>query len=159
MESTLLIIPREDVESLNLAPFLRRFGTDKLPRGQRLGSMMGTLTFSMIGYEDVKDELYSIQPARDFYKELLKAWPYWFFFCDLGNEGLMTMTLCVLESIVAAKRDGEAYGYVRYSPPELAAFMRSGFVGMNAMCEQAGLSEPQIARRSEQVTGYYEGTA
>ena len=155
----MLIIPKEDVESLNQAPFLRRFGADKLPRGKNLAAMMGTLTFSLMGYEDVKDEIYSIQPARDYYKELLRVWPYWFFFCDLENEGLMTMTLCVLDSIVAAKRDGEAYGYVRYSPPELAAFLRSGFVGMNDICELAGMSEPQIALRSERVMAYYNGAA
>jgi hypothetical protein len=45
----LLIFPRPELESGDLAPLLRRFAPDKLPMGKELAKIMDTLHFAMEG--------------------------------------------------------------------------------------------------------------
>jgi len=39
-DPVMLVFPREEVEAQNVAPLLRRFAPDKLPRGRDLAAMM-----------------------------------------------------------------------------------------------------------------------
>lgn len=150
-----IIIPRVDVEAGRLAPFLKRFGGDVLPEGPALREMMGSLTFSILGYESDPDELYSIQAARDYYAKLLVDWPYWLFFCELHTESLLTMTMCVMSDLQGHKVAGTANAMIRYDPTELIRFIRDQFLGMNFMCQRAGMSGEEICRRSDDVFAYY----
>lgn len=153
---TLLIFPREEVEAGNLAPMLRRFAPEKLPRGKELASMMGTFHFAVHGYDDDPHEIYAIEAVRRFYQKLLSEWPYAFFFCDLRSESLMMMTMCCLRNLAGRKRVGEPLAQVEIDPRELLQFIMAGWVPMNEMCERACLSERTIYNRSKDIMNYYQ---
>ncbi len=86
----MLIFPRLEVESRNIAPLLRRFAPDKLPKGRELAAMMNTFHFAVHGYDDDPHEVYAIAAVRRYYQKLHREWPYAFYFCDLRGESLMS---------------------------------------------------------------------
>lgn len=151
----MLVLPRPEIEALNLDPFLRRFGVDKLPSGSELSALMGCFNFMVHGYDDDPQEVYAIAEVRAFYKKLWEEWPYWLFFCDLRSEGLLMMTVCCLKELSGAKRLGEPDAKVVINPLELVRFISAGFAPMNAMFERAGESEMAIYRRTKAVMEYY----
>lgn len=150
-----LIFPRPEVEAGNLAPLLRRFGPDKLPKGKELAAMMSTFHFAVDGYDDDPHEVYAIAPVRRFYQKLHREWPYAFFFCDLRGESLMMLTMCCLDNLDGTTKAGEALSQVQIDPRELLQFIMKGWAPMNEMYERAGFSERAIYERSKAIMGYY----
>jgi hypothetical protein len=67
----------------------------------------------------------------------------------------MMMVMCCLDSLDALKVKGQAQVKVSISPMEVVQFIRGGFVPMNEMCEQAGMSERQIFERTKAVFAYF----
>ena len=151
----MLVLPRPEIEALDLGPFLRRFGGSALPEGAELAALMGRFTFIVHGYDDAPHEVYAIGEVRAFYRKLWDEWPYWLFFCDLRTEGLMMMTLCCLKELSGTKRLGEPSAKVEIDPLELIRFNSDGFIPMNDMFERAGESEMAIYRRTKAVMEYY----
>lgn len=151
----MLVFPRPEIEALNLAPFLRRFGYDALPEGNQLGELMGRFSFMVHGYDDDPHEVYAIAEVRAYYRKLRDEWPYWLYFCDLGNEGLLMMTVCCLQELSGAKKSGEPAAKVVINPLELLHFISGGFPPMNEMFERAGASEMAIYERTKAVMEYY----
>ena len=151
----MLIFPREEVESQNIAPLLRRFAPDKLPKGRELAAMMNTFHFAVHGYDDDPHEVYAIAAVRRYYQKLHREWPYAFYFCDLRGESLMMLTTCCMENLSGHKREGEPLARVEIDPMELLRFIMAGWAPMNAMCERAGLSERAIYDRSKAIMHYY----
>lgn len=153
-EPTLLIFPRPELEAGNLAPLLRQLAPQKLPKGRELAEMLGKFHFAVHGYDDDPHEVYAIAAVRRFYQKLHREWPYAFFFCDLGGESLMMLTMCCLENLSGTKRIGEAQAQVEIDPMELLRFITKGWAPMNEMCERAGLSGQAIYDRSEAIIEY-----
>lgn len=151
----MLVFPRLEIEALNLTPFLRRFGASVLPKGKELAALMGQFNFMVHGYDDDPQEVYAIAEVRAFYRKLRAEWPYWLFFCDLRNEGLLMMTVCCLKELSGAKRIGEPNAQVVINPLELIQFISEGFVPMNEMFERARESEMAIYNRTKAVMEYY----
>lgn len=151
----MLCFTRPDVEECNMAPFLRRFGKDKLPREKKLRRLMGTFSFFVDGYNDTPEEIYSIQAVRDFYAKLHSHWPYWFFFADLRSESLQMVTACLLKNVTAQKIIGAPSANLILDPMELVHFVSDGFAPMNEMCERANLSEHAIWQRTGEIFRYY----
>lgn len=151
----ILVLPRPEIEALDLGPFLRRFGVNALPEGTELAALMGRFNFMVHGYDDDPQEVYAIEGVRAFYRKLWAEWHYWLFFCDLRTEGLLMMTLCCLDKLSGAKKLGEPSAHVVIDPLELIHFVASGFTPMNAMFERAGESEMAIYRRTKAVMEYY----
>ena len=151
----MLVLPRPEIEALDLGPFLRRFGASVLPDGAELGALMGRFNFMVHGYDDHPHEVYAIEEVRAFYRQLRDEWPYWLFFCDLRTEGLMMMTLCCLQQLSGSKKLGEPAAQVVFDPLELIHFISDGFCPMNEMFERAGASEMDIYRRTKEVMEYY----
>ena len=108
----LLIFPRPEVEAGNLAPLLRRFAPDKLPKGKELAAMMSTFHFAVDGWDDDPHEVYAIAAVRKFYQKLHREWPYAFFFCDLRGESLMMLTMGCLDNLEGQTKAGEALSQV-----------------------------------------------
>lgn len=151
----MLIIPRVEVEAQNVAPLLRRFAPDKLPRGKELAAMMNTFHFAVHGYDDDPTEVYAIPAVRKYYQKLHREWPYAFYFCDLRGESLMMMTMCCLDNLSGKKHAGAPLAQVEIDPMELLKFIMDGWAPMNQMCEQADLSERAIYDRSKAIMNYY----
>ena len=151
----MLVFPREEVESQNLGPLLRRFGPEKLPRGRDLGRMMNTFHFAVNGFDDDPHEVYAIESVRRYYQRLQRDWPYAFYFCDLGGESLMMLTMCCMGNLTGRKREGEALASVEIDPMELLRFISGNWGPMNSMCERAGMSERAIYERTGAIMRYY----
>ena len=155
-EPMMLVLPRLEIEALDLGPFLRRFGVRALPKDAELGALMGRFNFMIHGYDDDPREIYAIEEVRAFYGKLRTEWPYWLFFCDLRTEALMMMTLCCMNQLTGSKRLGEPSAQVILDPMELLRFISGGFIPMNEMFERAGASELAIFQRTKAVMEYYK---
>lgn len=150
-----LVLPQQEVEAVDLRPFLRRFGRDVLPEGRELAILMGRFNFVVHGYDDEPDEVYAIKAVRTYYQALREEWPYWFFFCDLRGEGLMMMTACCMRQLSGVKRSGQAQAGIMIDPMELVHFVSEGFTPMNEMFERGGLPETAIYDRTGEIMRYY----
>lgn len=53
--------------------FLKRFGTDALPKGPELAAMMGKFQFLTEGYDDDPQEINAIPEIRKFYQQFHRA--------------------------------------------------------------------------------------
>ena len=146
---------RDRVEAGDAKDFLSRFGKSSLPTGKKLGAMMDSVALMIGGYDHDTREIYAIPEARAFYKQLWEVWPYWLFFCNLDTENLMMMVMCCLDSLDAMKVKGRSLVQVSINPLEVVRFIQGGFVPMNEMCEQAGMSERQIFDRTKAVFEYF----
>lgn len=146
---------RSKVEQCDFSHFLSLYAPDTLSEGRALQEMMNTMMFGIQGYDDDPREVHSIPEIRSFYNSFHEAWPYWLFFCNLDTEALRMMVMCCLPSIVAVKVDGRPNVAVEYDRLELLHFLGKDFMPMNAMCDQAQMSERSIYDRSKAVFGYF----
>ena len=146
---------RDRVEAGDARDFLSRFGTLHLPTGEQLGVMINSLVLMIEGYDEDPREIYAIPEIRRFYQQLWKKWPYWLYFCNLDTENLMMMVMCCLDSLDALKRQGVTQVKVSLDPLDVIRFISGGFVPMNEMCENAGMSERQIYDRTKAVFEYF----
>lgn len=155
-DHNLIIFGKPQVENNTTALFLKQFGVDNLPRGRELARMMNSFEFVIDGYNDNPQEIYMIPEVREFFKNLHRDWPYWFFFCDLRTETLTMMTMCMLPTISGFKRLGQPQSAVQYDPIELIQFIQKNFAPLNSMMERAGMSETDIYNRTRDVFLYFK---
>ena len=146
---------RRQVEGVDLSDFIGRFAPDRLPRGQSLRAMMGSFLFAVTGYDDDPRELNGIAEVRRFYSAFHKAWPYWLYFCELGDDRLKLMVNCCLENQTVLKVEGQANYGTLVSPRDLVRFISDDLPAMNEMCERADMTEREIYNRSKAVFEYF----
>lgn len=146
---------RDGVERGDFTAFLNRFGVDLLPSDAELASMLGSLIFTVEGYDDDPREIYTIPEVRKFYAAFHRSWPYWLYFCDLNQDGLKTMVMCCMPSLTSVGRDGRNVVAVSVEPMALLRFVAGDFGPMNTMCERAGLSERAIYDRTKEVMEFF----
>ena len=155
-DAVVVIFSKVQVRQRKIAHFLKQYGPSALPEGPELAAMMGTFQFFVDGWNDDSQELYAIPEIRKFYQEFHRAWPYWFFFCDLDSETLTMMTLCLMPNIQGFKRLGEPMATAEYDPMELIRFIQENFAPLNAMMERAGMSELEIYHRTQDIFRYFK---
>lgn len=148
----------QEVLTADCRDFLNRFGPRHLPRGQALAAQMNTMVFLLSGFDEDPRELHSIPEVRRFYGSLHDAWPYWFYFCNLESDSLLIMVLCCLPSLRITQIDQRTMVAVEYSHQELLDFLRRGFGPMNALCERAVMSDPEIVARTKAILEYFNFT-
>jgi len=146
---------RSKVEQGNFSHFLSLYVPEKLPTGRRLRAMMGSMVFCIEGYDDDPREIHAIPEVRRFYSAFHQAWPYWLYFCDLGQDGLRMMVFCCLDSFAAMKVDGKPNCVVECDPTSLAQFIGQDFAPMIALCERAQIFESLIDERTQKVFDYF----
>jgi hypothetical protein len=130
---------RTKVERGDFSHFLDRFALDKLPTGRRLRGMMNNMVLCVDGYDDDPREIHGIPKVRRFYAAFHEVWPYWFYFCNLEEDGLKTMIAVCPSTFTAIKVDGQPKVGVQCDPVELLHFIGRGFAPMNSICERAGI--------------------
>jgi hypothetical protein len=146
---------RDKVERGDFSAFLATFGTDRLPTGPALAGLQGGLIFAVEGYDDDDREIYAIPEVRRFYASFHRAWPYWLYFCDLNQDRLKAMVMCCLPTVTAVTRHGHSAVGVQFDQLELLHWLGAHFGQMNAMCDQAGLSERAIYDRTKAVMEFF----
>ncbi len=80
-QSNFLIIPREDVEAINLTPafdFLSKLSAS----ADTAIAHRYALSFSFDGYLRDEREFYAIPEIRTYFANLAAAWPYWAWFIN-----------------------------------------------------------------------------
>jgi hypothetical protein len=147
---------REKVEGCDFSPFLSLYGSDRLPQGPALKRLLGRMVFCIDGYDLDPREICLIDEVRWFYSAFHDAWPYWLYFSDLHQDGLKIMVFCCLQTFTALKVDGKATCAVEYDPFELVQFIAHDLAFMNGLCEQAGMTEPEIFERTRAVFLYFD---
>ncbi|MEY4244147.1 MAG: hypothetical protein RLZZ245_1732 [Verrucomicrobiota bacterium] len=155
-DAIVVMFSKEQVRQRKLAHFLKNFGTDALPQGPELASMMDSFQFLVDGWNDDPNELYAIPEIRKFYQHFHQVWPYWFFFCDLHTETLQMMTLCLLPNLKGFKRLGEPNAAVEYDPMDLLNFIIKNFGPLNSMMDRAEMSEMDIYNRTRDIFLYFK---
>ena len=146
---------RRCVENVDLEHFLSLYAPEKLPTGRPLYKMMGTFLFAISGYDDDPRELDAIPEVRRFYTAFHRAWPYWNYFCNLGDDRLKLMVFCCLDNVSILKFEGRANYLAEYSPRDLVHFVAEDFLPMNELCEQASMTNREIYDRSKAVFEYF----
>jgi hypothetical protein len=96
---------RPKIERGDFSHFLGAYGLDRLPTGRRLRHMMDSLVFVVDGWNDDPREIHMIPEVRRFYQKFQQAWPYWFYFCNLDQDGLKPMVFSCLHKITAIQID------------------------------------------------------
>lgn len=145
---------RPCVESLDPSHFLGCWGLDRLPKGPDLLSYLDTFMFSVGGYDDDPRELFEIPEVRAFLCAFNRAWPYWFFACNLDVPNLRMMTWCCLPSLQVSRRDGEYGVRIRWKPSEFQAFITHGLAGMDILFDRAGAAPVERHSRTSRVLHY-----
>ena len=146
---------RSKVERGDFSHFLSLYGSDKLPEGRPLRDMMNCFVFSIGGWDDDPREIHAIPEVRRFYHAFHKAWPYWLYFCSLGADMLRVMVTCCMDSLMAAKVDGQPNVGVQCDPVELLQFLSRDFTPMNIICDRGQMFERGIYDRSKAVFEYF----
>ncbi|MEP6670191.1 MAG: hypothetical protein ABJF10_13605 [Chthoniobacter sp.] len=150
------MLPREQIETLNLDPFLDTYGLNALPRGAKLGALMGRFNFTVEGYSGDPRDIYANPKVRAFYRKLAMDWPYWLYFCDLRTDCLLAMTLCCLNRVSGVKKQGERTTLVMYTNMEVGRFVYGRLLHMNGMFDWAHAPEMAIYQRTKAVMDYFK---
>ncbi len=145
---------RSAIERLDCSHFMARYGSPAQDPALRV--LMNRFLFCVEGFDHDPREIYFIPEIRDFYRKVAKAWPFWFFHCNLQNDTLRSIALCWLNSLAGVSREGSPLSGVEYDPLELASFVAGGLPGMNAACIWAGCSEAEIEQRTRDIFRYFE---
>lgn len=149
-DAIIYVAARDDVESRSvenaLGFFDRLLSTDRFATENR-----GKVWLTIWGYDDDSRELWEIPEVRDWITSLDRAIDSWFWHLSSRREvaGLLLVFLC---QTAVQRIEG---GYVEYNPRELAKFMESEFLRLNAMAERYELPETELKTVSLAVIDYY----
>lgn len=111
---------------------------------QRLESLMGSVTFSVSGYDDDPRELFQIPEVRDFYQSLHRTWPCWLFFAETLSPSLLIVALCNLPTIQSKFVAGEGELSVQFNPLQMSQFMAEGLAVFWELGHKALLDDEQL---------------
>jgi hypothetical protein len=139
----------------DFAKFIKKIDPNNLPKGKELRQLMGKMVFTVEGFDSDPREIEFIPEVRRFYQSFYLAWPYWLFFCSLANDTLRSMTLCNLENLSMAQKEGQSIYKVEYDIIELGQFLLRSFPSMNWCCERSDISEDGIEARTNSLLKYF----
>ncbi len=146
---------RSKVERGDFDHFLELYAPDNLPEGRGLREMMNCFVLCVEGWDDDPREIHVIPEVRRFYSAFHKAWPYWFYFCNLDGDTLRSMVMCCLPDVSTIQVDGKTNVAVTFDPLDLLNFIKHDFAPMNAMCDRAAMIERGIYDRTKAIFEYF----
>jgi len=127
-----------EIISQDVSRFLNAYGYTKLPEGDTLRSMEGSLIIIVDGYDNDQRSLPEIPEVRGCFRKLYSEFPYWFYF--LLPETLPTMALCLFEKYSGVRSDKSSMTMHGFMVPEMAKFVRDQARPLQEMCFRAGMS-------------------
>jgi len=146
---------RRSVEAKNPAEFFSRCWRPGNPMGMSVRRSMGRFTFYVTGFDKDRREAFEIPQVRAFYQDFLGRWPYWFLACNLDSPSLFVMVLCCLRTLRVSPVGGGDRIWLRFSIPELHAFIDRELGSMDTQCRMAGFRPEEIAQRRQRVLEYF----
>lgn len=148
------IISREEIASGDTSRFLAEFG---MPAGQRRRPRypMGSVMFSVNGYDHSPDELYSIPEVRAFFRKVHRQWPCWLYYSETISDCLRIIAFCVIDSIAARKIAGLPMARVSYSVKDIVRFLNEGLEPLSMLTLAAGLDDQAYLDRFQAVMDYF----
>ena len=157
MDSERLIytFTRRRVERADFGHFLGVYALDKLPCGPPLGKLMNSFIFCIEGWANDPRPMHLVPEIRRFYSAFHQAWPYWLYFCSLGDDTLWTMTMCCLPELNTWQVDGEATVGVTGDPIQLLTFITKDLTPFNEICDRADFAAEQVFHRTRAVFQYF----
>lgn len=142
---------RKQIESCDFSGFLALYGEGGLPKGSQLRAMMDTLVFTVVDYDADPREIHEIPEVRRFYGELWKVWPFWFYFLNLDTCEIIAPVSCVVPfSVKVTDLDRHSVGY-QFEASRFHDFVKRGFEGLNRMCDQAGIDDLGVEKRTRAI--------
>lgn len=147
---------RSKVERGDLNHFLGIYSLNRLPTGRRLRQMMNSMVFVVDGWNNDPREVQTIPELRKFYREFQQAWPFWFYFWNLHQDGLKPMVLSCLDKLVAVQSDDTPEKvFTHYDRVEFVQSLVANLGTMNVICERAKMFESLIYDRSKAIFEYF----
>ena len=155
-EITVYSFSHANIVRRNFEPFLRVSALHKLPMGRALKARLGSLIFYLEDYDCDPRQLHAIAEVRRFCAAFHRRWPYWLYFCDLGQDDLKFMTFCCLDSFAAMQVDGQTNAAIGYDRQELDRFLEADRAPLQELCARAGLRPRETSQRFAQVHAYFQ---
>jgi len=147
---------RSEVRAGDFSDFLETFGLDHLPAGRALRPFFNSFGFAVAGYDGDPRLMCEIPEVRAFVQAFRRAWPFWFFACDLDLPCLQAMTFCCLPSLRVLRREGAPTHSVLLDRRELRDFALENYQGMDLLFERAGMNEQEKRDRTQEIFDYYQ---
>ena len=122
---------------------------DKLLKPEVAQRLKGRLIFEIRGYEDDPRDLWEIPEVRAWMKALDQAFPYWFYFMDVGpgsTLAFIAFTLCKYEKAPNGKI---------IPPDELQRFLIFHFGTMSVLSKQLGERSSENDRRTIEIGRFF----
>ena len=155
-EVILYSFSRANIVRRNFEPFLRSYARHKLPVGRALKARLGSMIFYLEDDDSDPPKPYAHGEVRRFCAAFHRRWPYWLYFCDLGQEDLKRMTFCCLASFRAIHVDGQTNGATAYDRQELDRFLEADRAPFQELCAWAELRPREASQRLAQVRAYFQ---
>jgi len=125
---------------------------------EELRSMFGRVTFVLTDYDDSDENLFEIQPVRNYFTELNRHWPVWLAFSELDSDTLKVMIACIVRDLRSATRDGDASCDVHISRAELNRVFMNAVPLTSAFHQLTGASSKQRRQRMNAVARHLDLT-
>lgn len=153
----LIVIPicHADVEACDISSTLARLHSLPIdPQGLR--DLMGSVCFTVSGYDHIPDELQTIPAVRTFYKALDAAWPFILYFGNIETECLQIFTFCLLDDIAVMTRSSGEKSGVSYDKATLFKFFKTHTAPMCHLLGTAYPNDPGAAQVASRTTAICE---
>ncbi len=136
-------LQRSWIESGDLRPALSAL-EPLLADAQTVRRFQGRLHLFVGGYDDDPRELWEITEVRQYLRALDRRFPFWFWFVDPTDPGLLLMVGCCSE-VAAYGSDGDTVSALLF-PAQLAPFLITQLRNLEPLALQFGIPLDEVAR-------------
>lgn len=150
VDSMFIAIDRGDVEKCDISSTLDELNCLLIRKNIRKYKHMVTITFS--GYEADPREVFEVPEIRQFMLALTQKFHFWFYFLNIENGSLMTVTAC----IYGAKQIDN--GHLQFNnPQDLLNFYEYQLDTCRFLAKETPFTEEETRELEREVNLYYLG--
>lgn len=148
------VFSREEIEAGDTSRFLRDFLPPLEVEPSALLTAMGKVMFSVAGYDEHHEEVFSIPEVRSFFQKIHRQWPCWLFYSELASPGLTAIIYSILPWLSVQKSSGSPRVTIAHKPEDLGNFLKDCAGPLERLSDLAGLSDAQVEERTDQIIAY-----